>query len=391
MPYKNLTMRNLSSKKRKAALGLATPPEGFTPFKITTGSDGEVIAVQSRPEGPENQAFDLQLKHQHVKGISTLLDGEGNVSQQWIKTDSSAQHREQLVIDALEQHMQRYNGAAVMRPIPVSVTDTSKDIRVSFLLGDPHLGMLSWHLETGEDFDLKIAEAHMNTAIDLLVQRSPDAESCVVANLGDFFHANDDTAATPRGGNRLDVDSRFAHVTDIGYGMMRRIIDRARIKYPKVLVVNLPGNHDPAPARGLSKWLEAVYENCPEVEIVSNTNPYVFLEFGDNLHMYHHGDGAKVEQLPAIMASYDKGRPWGRCEYREIQHGHYHHLRQKEHPGVVVEGSRTLAPADYWHHHSGYRSGRGMRSIVHHRSLGRLAEHVVGVKEVELALVSAND
>jgi hypothetical protein len=136
--------------------------------------------------------------------------------------------------------MQRYNGAAVMRPIPVSVTDTSKDIRVSFLLGDPHLGMLSWHLETGEDFDLKIAEAHMNTAIDLLVQRSPDAESCVVANLGDFFHANDDTAATPRGGNRLDVDSRFAHVTDIGYGMMRRIIDRARIKYPKVLVLTCP-------------------------------------------------------------------------------------------------------------------------------------------------------
>jgi hypothetical protein len=363
----------------------AAPPEGFAPYKVTTGSEGQVISVQSRPIGDE-KTFDIQLKHQHVKGISTLLDGEGNVSQQWIKTDSSAQRREELILEALEEHMQRYRGAAEPRLVTPDSSKYAADKRVSFLLGDPHIGMLSWHLETGEDFDCKIAEAHMSMAVDLLVERCPSAGSCVIANLGDFFHANDDTAKTPSGGNRLDVDKRFVRVTDIGYRMMRSIIDRARQKYPKVIVVNLPGNHDPIAARGLGKWLEAVYENCAEVEIISNINPYIFLEFGSNLHMYHHGDGAKLEQLPAIMASWDKGRPWGRCEYREIQHGHYHHLRQKEHPGVVVEGSRTLAPGDYWHWHSGYRSGRGMRAVVHHKDLGRLAEHVVGIKEIELAL-----
>lgn len=385
MPYKDVLKRNLCARKRREMLNGACPPEGFVPYRVTTNGEGAVVSVQSRPIGDE-LPFNIQLKHQHVKGISTLLDGEGNVSQQWIKTDAPAQKREELALEALEAHMQRYKGAAEPRKVMPDTAKGATDKRVSILLGDPHIGMLSWHLETGEDFDCKIAEAHMRIAVDLMVERCPHAGSCVVANLGDFFHANDDTALTPRGGNRLDVDSRFVRVTDIGYTMMRSFIDRCRQKYPKVIVVNLPGNHDPLAARGLGKWLEAVYENCPEVEIIPNANPYVFLEFGDNLHMYHHGDGAKVEQLPSVMAAWDKGRPWGRCEFREIQHGHYHHLRQKEHPGVIVEGSRTLAAADYWHHHSGYRSGRGMRAIVHHRELGRLSEHVVGIKEVELAL-----
>lgn len=388
MPYKDKTLRNMSAKKRRQTLGLASPPEGFVPFQVTSDGDGNVTAVRSRPEGVDEPEFDLQHANQVVKGISTLLDGEGNVSQQWIKTDIPKTVQQELMLRALDAHMERYKGAAM--PVWPNLDQAAdEDVRVTILLGDPHIGMLSWHLETGEDFDLKIAEAHMNAAVDLLVQRSPAAGSCVIANLGDFFHANDETALTPRGGNRLDIDSRFMHVTDIGYGMMRRVIDRARQKYRKVIVVNLPGNHDPAPARGLYKWLEAVYENCPEVEVVPNTNPYVFLEFGQNLTMFHHGDGCKVEQLPSVMAAYDKGRPWGRCEFREIQHGHYHHLRQKEHPGVVVEGSRTLAAQDYWHWHSGYRSGRGMRSIVHHKELGRLSEHVVGIKEVELVLQKA--
>lgn len=387
MPYKDISKRNLSSKQRRLLLAGAAPPEGFAPFKVTTDGEGRVTSVQSRPEGDE-KPFDVQLKTQYIKSLSTLLDSEGNVTQQWIKTDTKTASRHELMLEALEQHMLRYTGAADQRRTTPQTAKSQEDKRVSILLGDPHIGMLSWHVETGADFDLAIAESHMATAVDLLVERCPTAGSCVIANLGDFFHANDDTAATPKSGNRLDVDSRFIRVMDIGYGMMRRFIDRAREKYPKVIVVNLPGNHDPMASIGLGKWLEAVYENCTEVEVISNANPYVFLEFGCNLHMYHHGDGGKLEQLPAIMAAWNKGQPWGRCEFREIHHGHYHHLRQKEHPGVVVEGSRTLAPADFWHHHSGYRSGRGMRAVVHHKTLGRLSEHVVGVKEVELVLNS---
>jgi hypothetical protein len=384
MPYRDLKKRNLSTKARRAALGNAAPPAGFAPVKVTTNGDGEVTSVQSKPKGPKDQVFDLQLQGQHVKGLSTLLDGEGNVTAQWIKTDADKAHRERLALDALDAHMKQYQGAGVNLNFPAFSKGGSEDLQVSLMLGDPHIGMLSWHIETGTDFDLTIADAYMTAAIDLLIERSPAAAFCRIVNLGDFFHANDQTGQTPRGKNSLDTDSRFAKVTRVGYGMLNRFVERARLKYPQVEVISLQGNHDPTISLALQMWLEAMYRGDSSVVIVPNESPYIYREFGENLALYHHGDGAKPDQLPGIMAAHDRGRPWGRCEHREIQGGHVHHLQRKEYPGCVFETSRTTAPADFWHHWKGYRAGRGMRSLVHHRNFGRIAEHTVGAREIEL-------
>jgi hypothetical protein len=391
MPYKDPKKRNMSAIARRAALAQSAHgelPEGFVPHKITTGKDGAVVSVQSRPQGDERPTFDIQLQGQHVKGISTLLDGEGHVSAQWIKTDTAAARRYELALESLRDHMAAYQGvgAQLLNQHPVQDLLEGRDKQVDILLGDPHFGMLSWHVETGNDFDLAIADEYMAAAVDLLIERTPVAEMCRVVNLGDFFHANDQTSATPRGGNRLDTDSRFAKVTRLGYSMLRRIVDRARQKFPLVEVISLQGNHDPTISLALQMWLEAVYEGDSTVRIVPNENPYIVREFGECLTMYHHGDGAKPEQCPGILASWGRGRPWGRCEHREIQGGHVHHLTRKEFPGVVFETSRTTAPGDFWHHWKGYRAGRGMRSVVRHASFGRLSEHSVGAREIELLI-----
>jgi hypothetical protein len=388
MPYKDLKKRNLSASKRRAALGDAAPPKGFVPVKVTTNGDGDVTSVQSKPQEQSRPTFDLQMSHHHVKRLSTHLNSEGGVDSQWVIADVAAARREELALESLRAHMAEYRGVGAQRlnQHPVEDLLAGRNKQVSILLGDPHIGMLSWHVETGNDFDLSIADEYMAAAIDLLIERTPAAESCRVVNLGDFFHANDQTSTTPRGGNRLDTDSRFAKVTRLGYGMLRRIIDRARAKFPRVEVISLQGNHDPTISLALQMWLEAVYEDDSTVEIVPNENPYIVREFGECLTMYHHGDGAKPEQCPGILAAWDRGRPWGRCEHREIQGGHVHHLTRKEFPGVVFETSRTTAPGDFWHHWKGYRAGRGMRSIVHHAQFGRLSEHTVGAREIELLI-----
>lgn len=386
MPYRDLKKRNQSAGARRRALGNAAPPQGFAPCKVTTNGEGEVTSVQSRPQNDLGQPkFDVQLQGQHVKGLSTLLDGEGNVTAQWIKTDAEKAHRERLALDALNAHMKQYERLGVMREVFLR-PEYDDDLQVSLMLGDPHIGMLSWHIETGEDFDLAIADQYMTAAIDLLIERCPRAGRCRVVNLGDFFHANDQTGQTPRGKNSLDTDSRFAKVTRVGYGMLNRFVERARLKFPHVEVLSLQGNHDPTISLALQMWLEAMYRGDLSVVIVPNESPYIYREFGQNLTLYHHGDGAKPDALPGIMAAHDRGRPWGRCEHREIQGGHVHHLQRKEYPGVVFETSRTTAPADFWHHWKGYRAGRGMRAVVHHREFGRIAEHTVGAREIELRI-----
>lgn len=385
MPYADLKKRNMSAAKRRQLLGAAAPPKGLAPFQVTTNGKGRVVSVKSHVEGAPHD-FEVQPKGHHLKGLSTLLDREGQVALQWAKTDMPAARREQLALESLAEHMRQYRGVGALLSSSHRVEPGDEDLQASILLGDPHIGMLSWHLETGNDFDLVIADQYMNAAVDLLVERTPRAGSCRVVNLGDFSHSNDQTNKTPRGGNQLDCDSRFAKVQRVGYNMLRRIVDRARQKYRRVEVISLQGNHDPTISLSLQLWLEAVYESDATVEIVPNENPYIVREFGNNLTLYHHGDGAKPEQCKDVLAAFDEGRPWGRCPYREIQGGHVHHLTRKEFPGCVFETSRTTAPADYWHHWKGYRAGRGMRSLVHHREFGRLSEHSVGSKEIELRI-----
>src|SRR5690606_7531590 len=112
-------------------------------------------------------------------------------------------------------------------------------------LGDPHIGMLAWAKETGQDFDLQIAERDLTRAIDLLVDRAPSSKMAVLGNVGDFFHAEGDDQKTPTGGNKLDCDTRWAKITDVGFNIMRRLIDRLLTKHGVVHVVNVPGNRDP--------------------------------------------------------------------------------------------------------------------------------------------------
>jgi hypothetical protein len=43
--------------------------------------------------------------------------------------------------------------------------------------------------------------------------------------------------------------------------------------------------------------------------------------------------------------------------------------------GTTWETFRTLAPTDAWAHGSGYRGGRDMQSIIHHRNHGEVGRH----------------
>lgn len=391
MPYRDKEKRNARRRQlraeRRVALGSAAPPVGFEPVSVTTDGDGAVRAVRSIPEGDEAHQ-PLVLEGHQIRFVTSLLDSAGNVKLQYVRGERSHDDRYSAALAAVDRHFDGLLGRiADLLPVPVRAPAVvADDLQVTLLLGDPHIGMLSWHLETGTDFDVRIATAQLNTAVDMLLARAPAAQRLVVANLGDFFHADDDKQLTPRGGNKLDVDGRAGKILDLGFAALERCIERGLEKFGDVVVVNVPGNHDPRLSRVLARWLATRFRNESRVRIVPNDDPYIYVTWGANLHLYHHGDGAKPEALPAIMAAHDEGKLWGAHRHRMIYTGHIHHLQRREFPGVVWESSRTLAPGDYWHHHSGYRAGRGMRAVTHHREHGHVREDLISAREVELAL-----
>lgn len=320
-----------------------------------------------------------------LKRSSEMRRGDGSVVVQWASYEPAAVARWEATREAIREHVAEYVRAAEPLAAP-AVTDD--DRTTLYPIGDPHVGMLAWAPEVGESHDLRIGERDLCACMRELVHRAPPTRTAIVTNLGDFFHAETNKQQTPKSGFKLDVDGRSGKVGRVGLAVFRTVIDAALEKHDHVTVRSVPGNHDPETCFWLYHCLSAVYEREPRVRIEECFNPYQYDVFGANLFGWCHGDGAKFLALGEIMAA-DVPALWGAARFRYWHCGHVHHEQVKELRGCVVETHRTLAGADAWHHHQGYRSGRSLRAITYHKEYGLDSVAVVGIDRVRHAIEKA--
>lgn len=315
----------------------------------------------------------------NVRGVSTYYDGEGNVRGQWVKSQVDKDKAREAVEEYVSWLVRDAKGKSRIVPPPKNTTD---ELLAVYPMGDPHFGMYAWAEEAGTDFDLDIAERITKAAIDRLVATAPRTKHALILELGDFFHADDNSARTPRSGNVLDVDTRWAKVMQVGLRAMTYVIYRTLDKHEHVTVRIVKGNHDPHSSFALALALDAFFANNERVTIDLSSAPFWYYQFGKTLIGCTHGDGLKMDALPGIMAA-DVPREWGDTEHRYWYIGHVHHSQIKEYPGAIVESFRTLASSDAWHSASGYRSGRDMRLLVLHNRFGEVERHTCGIGMIE--------
>ncbi len=311
---------------------------------------------------------------------SSLLDAENNIIQQWVIEKPEDQQRRLMWEEAAR---------VLAEPLPRAEPTVAPDATLDHLLtlypvGDHHLGMLSWHQETGDSYDLDISERLLTDAMSHLVAVAPPSAEAVIAFLGDFLHYDSFEAVTPAHRNLLDADGRYPKVFAAGLRLMRRTIETAAAHHGRVHVIVEIGNHDPSSAVVLMISLANIYENDPRITIDTSPRHFHYYEFGRVALGTHHGHGraAKTEQLPGIMAA-DKPEMWGRTRYRYWHTGHVHHTTLKDHPGCTTESHRILPPADAYAAHEGYRAPRDMKAIVYHREFGEVGRHTVNPQMLE--------
>lgn len=360
-------------------------PEGHELAGVSRLKDASGDTVQewdkTRVAGAEKPPVDVPPSFLLQK-TSTMQRGDGSVAVQWSSYSPKEAERWEAIKQAVIEHVATYVLPAETVEAPVALRG---DLLTCYPLGDPHIGMMAWAAEVGQNFDLKIAERELCECVLQLVDRAPPSYRAIVGNVGDFFHAQDNEQRTPKSGNKLDVDGRAGKVALVGFRILRTIIDTALRKHCVVDVRNVPGNHDPHASLWLPLLLGAAYENEPRVTIQPGNNPYQFDTFGKNLIGWCHGDGAKLDDLGEIMAT-DEPAKWGAASFRYWLTGHVHHDTEKELRGCVVNTFRTLAGPDAWHHHSGYRSGRSLKALTYHREYGLDSTTMVGVERVRAAL-----
>lgn len=294
-----------------------------------------------------------------IKGTSTLFDAQtGEAKIAWIKTDLDKEAQLKQILESFEKSVQDYKTLPKVKSPKACLSDKL----VVYPMGDPHIGMYAWAEECGEDFDCDIAETNLRDAMKYLVSKTPDTDTAILLNLGDFIHA-DSASNTTTKGTRVDVDTRWARVLEIGITLMIDCVNMALEKHKNVIVKNNIGNHDAHTSQVLSICMKHAFKNNPRVEIAEPANKYFVYEFGKNMIFSTHGDGLKPKQAQGFVAN-AYSEMWGRTEHRLALFGHFHHENRFEENGLLVEIFNTLASSDAWHHASGYRSKRNMKAIV---------------------------
>jgi hypothetical protein len=353
-------------------------PEGYVVGSFTTrkGAEGETLGTSQkvvRDAGDPDQITHIP-DPKAVKFTTTVFNGERRVERQWVREERDAEAKAKLWKEYAEELLRPITPASLLEPLPPRLVLPENYCAV-YPIGDYHVGMLAWGLETRNDnWDLKIAEQMLARAAENLMRGAPPSDSCVLAFMGDFVHFDGYKPVTPGHGHLLDADSRFGKVGRVAIRIIRHIIAAARRYHKKVHVIFLRGNHDESVAELINMFLAEFYADDPDVSVDVSPSYFRYFEYGQNLLGFTHGDKTKPERMPMIMAA-DMREAWGRTKHRLIFTGHVHHESRKDHYGVAIETVPVLIPNDAFAANAGYRSARAMQVIVLDREHGEDQRH----------------
>jgi hypothetical protein len=348
--------RSLARIARKGLLTHIAPAmPGFEITKVTSKQDDGSYVTQK----PEADDLKDKIPEGHIVERSTLKIGDD-----WYKTRLS---HTALTREAIEEMFEDYRGKSEIL-LPPARTDPT---RLAFYpTADIHLGLLAWHRDSERDWDLAIAERELLKAHSDLIRGTPSTQTAILLDLGDQFHMNDQTNATPMHKHRLDVDGRFPKVAKTGVKIRKAMIEMALQNHERVIYRGVPGNHDPEAQMWLSIALSCFFENNPRVIIDDDPSEFWFYEFGKTFLAANHGHKVKPNMLPGIMAA-DRPEIWGRTRYKYAFSGHIHREKSGEELGVAWETMRTINPGDNYSHTGGWRSGHELTSITFSAETGR--------------------
>ena len=309
-----------------------------------------------------------------VTGKSTLRDAKGDVVLEWTKTNKTQDDVLRALRTAIETLKESVKPIkAVSRPLKFE----NDNICNQYTLTDYHLGMMSWAEETGDDWDLKIAEDILVKFFEAGISSSPNGNECIFAQIGDFLHWDGLDAVTPASKHVLDADTRFTKLVRVAIRVIRRVIDMLLNKYQKVNVVMAEGNHDPASSVWLRELLYVLYENEPRVIIDTNPDPYYCIVFGKVVLFYHHGHKRSFKTLDSAFVGKFK-KEFGNSEFAYGHTGHLHHDKIESNL-MTLEQHRTLASKDAYASRGGYLSGRDSKVISYHRNFGEVGRVTINI------------
>jgi hypothetical protein len=239
-------------------------------------------------------------------------------------------------------------------------------------IADLHIGKLSSAFETGEDYNCQIAVKRAKDGLQGILDKSKgfNIDKVLFVAGNDILHT-DNTRRTTTGGTPQDTDGMWYDNFIMAKNLYIELLEKL-ISFADVEVVYNPSNHDLTHGFFLMQLIEAHFAKSTINFNVNLLHRKAF-KYGNNLIGTTHGDGAKIENLPLLLAT-EFPVLWSETKHRYIYSHHVHHKQSRDFVGVTFETLRSPSGTDSWHKKNGYCGvPKAVEGYIHHKEFGQIA------------------
>lgn len=245
---------------------------------------------------------------------------------------------------------------------------------------DIHFGKMSWGEESGEDYDLKIAEKRYTDAIaELLSYVDLSQVEKIIFPVGNDMINIDSRKNETFAGTKQDSDSRFFKIVRTVKEILIKSINSLSTIAP-VDVVVISGNHDPESMFMIGEILDAYYTTNKNVSVDNSPKQRKYYQYGLNGFQYTHGNEENHKDLGLIFAT-EQTKIWADTKFRFCKLGHFHknkklnYVSLDEYQGFQVQILPSLSGSDAWHSSKGYNSQKQAKGFLYDKKKGQVAEY----------------
>ena len=265
---------------------------------------------------------------------------------------------------------------------PIQPTVKHKNKQEEHLLvinpSDIHIGKYAAAIETGEAYDLEIAQKRVVDGVKGIVDLASgfNITRILLAIGNDVLHV-DNVYNTTTKGTRQDVIGKWHEHFVIALELYIWACEYLRNIAP-VDAIHSMSNHDYQSGFHLAHCLKSYFHKDKLVNVDAEPKHRKYYRYGKSLIGFAHGDGAKQNDMPLLMANEAKN-DWAETVYRYWYLHHVHHrmkykwLDGKDYHGCTIEYMRSPSASDSWHHRKGYTAPKGVQGHVHHIQYGQVA------------------
>lgn len=237
---------------------------------------------------------------------------------------------------------------------------------------DIHIGKLSTSFETGEQYNNQIAVKRVIEGVQGILDKVQGFNIDKILFIGgnDILHIDTPnrktTAGTPQDTDGMWYEC-FLIAKQLYIDVLQMLLSVADVHF----VFN-PSNHDYTNGFFLADVIQTYFKDCNNITFDCSIAHRKYYVYHTNLIGTTHGDGAKQQDLPLLMAQ--ESKHWSDTKHRYIYTHHVHHKTSKDFIGVTVESLRSPSGTDSWHHRNGYQHvPKAVEGFLHSKDNGQIA------------------